>query len=115
MPYLIGQCYNNTIPTTGNNGGGDTGGGGGTGGGGTTFVPVLNEVIQFTNVSTLNVAWNGTRKSKFGDAPVFNVYTIGDDGKYRETQVEIIADSITAPTNYHFDFGMQLSGSIIIS
>lgn len=115
MPQLIGNnCYSDYVP----------GSGGGTapgpGGGGTTPVPVVsgsavNEIVAFTNLSKLTLAWNTTRIAKFGPAPVFNVYVIGEDSKYRLTDVEVIPDNIIAPTKFDFDFGGSLSGIIIIS
>lgn len=115
MPYLIGQCATAPVNGSGGSYGGTTTSGGSTSGGTTVNGSALNEVINFTSLSTLNIAWNATRKAAFGDAPVINVYTISDDGKYRLTAVEVIPDSITAPTNYQINFGDFMSGIVIIS
>lgn len=116
MPNLIGQCYNSSIPVPD---GGGTGGnsGGGTGGGGTTTVVnnAQNEVIPFTNISDVTIAWNAERKAKYGAAGVFYVEMLGEDGIYRQTAVQAVPDSVTNTTQYTFSFGAPSSGRIIIT
>jgi hypothetical protein len=99
-PYLIGQCCSDQIITPS---------------------PVSpdasgkNEVIPFSNVATLHLIWNNTRKNRFGEAAVLQVYIIGEDGKYREITCEIVPDNVIAPNYYDFDFAGVSTGIIVIT
>lgn len=100
MPYLIGACCADQIVD---------------GGSGSGSFGVINELIQFTNLSELVVPWNGTRIAKYGPTGDFMVMIIQDDGKARPVFVEIIPNDVNNPTSYHFDFGGVSSGTITIS
>ena len=100
MPFLIGQCCVDQIITPDPLAGDISG---------------KNEVIPFTNVSTITLAWNNTRKLKFGDAAVIYVEILGEDGKYRKTDVEIVPNNATSTTSYAIDLGGLASGRIIIT
>lgn len=64
------------------------------------------ETISFTNQATLTIAWDATRKAKFGDAAQFIIETLGEDGKYRvQYGLEIVPDSIINTTQYTIDLG----------
>lgn len=99
-PFLIGQCCVDQIITP-DPGSGDVSG--------------KNEVIPFSNVSTINLSWNNTRKLRFGDAAVIYVEILGEDGKYRKTDVEVVPNNATATTSYAIDLGGLASGRIIIT
>ncbi len=73
-----------------------------------------NEIIPFTDVATATVLWDETRKEKFGDAAVIDVYTI-NEGNLIKTVVEVKPDHVSNPTKYDFDFGGISSGAIIIT
>jgi hypothetical protein len=75
---------------------------------------ILKEVVPFTGVSELDIPWNSTRISRFGDSGIFYVEVLGDDDQYHYQLVEGIADDIENTTNYHFDFGAIVSGRITI-
>lgn len=75
----------------------------------------LNEIITFVNVATLTIPWNGTRKARFGNAAVFYVEILGDDGIYRPTIVEVKPDSIISTNSYSIDFGGLASGRVVIT
>lgn len=100
MPYLIGQCCVDQIitPDPGN-----------------PDISGKNEVIPFTNVSSITLQWNNTRKLRFGDAAVIYVEILGEDGEYRKTTVEIIPNSAVDTTSYNIDMGGLCSGRIIIT
>lgn len=74
-----------------------------------------NEIVPFTNVNSVTIAWNATRIARFGDAGVFRVEILGEDGEYRETGVESKPNNITGTTSYVFDLGGLASGRIIIT
>lgn len=99
FPFFIGQCCVDQIiaPPEGGSGSG------------------LNEIVPFTNLLTLTLAWNATRKARFGDAGVFLVEILGEDGVYRPAGVESVPNSIINTTSYAFDFGGLASGRIIIT
>lgn len=100
MPFLIGQCCLDQIitPDPVNP---DTSG--------------KNEIIAFSNVTTVTIPWNTTRKNRFGDAAVIYVEVIGDDGLYRQTSVEIVPDDPNNTTSYNIDLGGPATGRIIIT
>lgn len=75
----------------------------------------LNEVISLTNVSTYTLQWNATRKARFGDFGVFQVWILYEDGKWRPTGVEAIPNDPDEPTQYSFDFGGLSTVRIIIT
>lgn len=100
MPFLVGQCCVDQIITPDPE---------------PSDLSGKNEVIPFGPVSTVTIPWNSTRKARFGDAAVFQVELIGEDGKYRKTEVEIIPNNITNTTSYAFDLGAVLSGRVIIT
>jgi hypothetical protein len=75
----------------------------------------LNEIVTFTDQDTLTLSWNATRKARFGDAAIFRVEMVGEDGIYREVGVQAVPDSGTDTTSYEFDFGGTATGRIIIS
>lgn len=99
-PYLIGQCCIDQIitPDPGN-----------------PDISGKNEVIPFTNVSNVTLAWNNTRKLKFGDAAVIYVEILGEDGEYRQTSVEIRPNSAVNTTSYFIDLGGLSTGRIVIT
>jgi hypothetical protein len=74
-----------------------------------------NEVIPFSNVSTLTIPWNNTRKNRFGDAAVMYVEILGEDGKYRQSTVEIVPNNTINTTSYSFDLGGPSTGRVIIT
>lgn len=100
MPFLIGQCCSDQIinPEPVNP---DASG--------------KNEVIPFSNVATLTLPWNSIRKNRFGDAAVIIVEILGEDGKYRQSNVEIVPDSVSNTTSYSIDLGGPSTGRLIIS
>jgi len=75
----------------------------------------LNEVIPITDLANYTIQWNTTRKEKFGNAAVINVYLVDEDGILRKSEVEIKPDAITNPTKYDLNFGGISTGVIIIS
>jgi hypothetical protein len=99
-PFLIGQCCTDQVITAD---------------------PVnpdasgKNEIVPFSNVATITLAWNNTRKNRFGDAAVIVVEIKGDDGKYRQTSVEVVPNSALNTTSYAIDLGGLSSGRLIIS
>lgn len=99
-PYLIGQCCVDQIitPDPGN-----------------PDISGKNEVIPFINVTSIIIAWNNTRKLRFGDAAVMTVEILGPDGKYRPTSVEIVPNNISNTTSYAIDLGGLASGRVIIT
>lgn len=100
MPFLIGSCCLDQIITPS---------------------PVnpdasgKNEVIPFSNVSTLTIPWNNTRINRFGVAGVIYVEIVGEDGKYRQTSVEIVPDNPTTTASYAIDLGGLATGRVIIT
>lgn len=100
MPFLIGQCCQDQIITP---------------------EPVnpdasgKNEIVPFNNIATMTLAWNNTRKNRFGDAAVIIVEIIGDDGKYRKTEVEIVPNAVPNTTSYAINLGGLATGRLIIS
>jgi hypothetical protein len=100
MPFQIGQCCVDQIVNPGI-GFGDLSG--------------KNELINFTNVTTLTIQWNTTRKLRFGDAGVFYVEILGTDGIYRKATVEIKPNQIPNTTFYTIDFGGLASGRVTIT
>lgn len=76
--------------------------------------PAAPEIVPFTNQTQVVIAWNATRIAKFGAAGDFVVEILGDDTKYRQSQVEIVPDNITATTQYTITLGQQCSGRIVI-
>lgn len=101
MAFQLGQCCVDQVTASS----GSTSSGSG-----------KNEVVPFTLVSSLVIAWNGTRISRFGDAGVFYVELLNDDGTYRRTDVEAIPlPDISATTSYRFNFGVAVSGRVIIT
>jgi hypothetical protein len=73
-----------------------------------------NEIISFNAVATATVLWDATRKEKFGNAAVIDVYVL--DGEVpRKTIVEVKPDHVNNPTKYDFDFGGISTGAIIIT
>jgi hypothetical protein len=100
VPFLIGQCCLDQIITPD---------------------PVnpdasgKNEVIPFSNVATITLPWDNTRKNRFGDAAVIYVEIQGSDGKYRQINCEIIPDDPTTTTSYSIDLGGLSTGRLIIS
>lgn len=82
---------------------------------GTSSNTPRTEIIPFTNQATINVSWNIGRKAMFGNAGMFVIETLDDDGKYRQKNVEVYPDDINNPTAYHIDLGGSLqSGRVII-
>jgi hypothetical protein len=100
MPFLIGSCCLDQIITPD---------------------PVnpdasgKNEVIPFSNIATFTLPWDATRINRFGDAAVIYVEILGDDGKYRQTNVEIVPDDPNNTTSYAIDLGGLSTGRIIIT
>jgi hypothetical protein len=74
-----------------------------------------NEVIPFSNVDSITLPWNNTRKNRFGDAAVIVVEILGGDGKYRQTTVEIVPNDLNTTTSYTIDLGGLATGRLIIS
>lgn len=74
-----------------------------------------NEVIPFSNVSSITLPWNSTRINRFGDAAVIVVEILGEDGKYRQTGVEIVPNDPNNTTSYAIDLGGLATGRLIIS
>jgi hypothetical protein len=74
-----------------------------------------NEVIPFSNVATITLPWNNTRKNRFGDAAVIYVEIQGFDGKYRKIECEIIPDDPVTTTSYAIDLGGLSTGRLIIT
>lgn len=74
-----------------------------------------NEIVLFTNALTVTIAWNATRKARFGDAAVLYVEILGEDGKYRNTGIEAVPNNISNTTSYEIDLGGLASGRIIIT
>ena len=100
MPFLIGQCCLDQIITP-EPVSSDTSG--------------KNEVIPFSNVATITLPWNNTRKNRFGDAAGIYVEIVGEDGKYRQAAVEIVPDDPNTTTSYNIDLGGLSTGRIIIT
>jgi hypothetical protein len=40
-----------------------------------------NEIISFNDVPTLTVLWDATRKEKYGNAAVMDVYILNEGGE----------------------------------
>src|SRR5688572_30243826 len=99
MPYFIGQCCVDQIIAPPE--GGDSTG--------------LNEIVPFTNVSTITLAWNATRKARFGDAAVIYVEIKGPDNKYRNTGIEAVPNDPDNTTSYAIDLGGLATGRLIIT
>lgn len=99
-PYFIGQCCVDQIIAP-PDGGSDASG--------------KNEIVLFTNVSSVTIAWNATRKARFGDAMVCKVEILGEDGQYRDATVEIKPNNISNTTSYNIDMGGIASGRIVIT
>ena len=76
---------------------------------------IRNETISFAGVSELTLQWDILRKAKYGDSGKFYVEIVGDDGIARNVTVEIIPNSLSNTTSYHFDFGGISTGRITIS
>jgi hypothetical protein len=74
------------------------------------------EILYFSNQSNVVVAWDATRKAKFGDAGSFVVELINNDGKYRvQYGLEILPDDIDNTTQYTIDLGGNSeTGRVII-
>lgn len=99
MAFLIGQCCIDQIVQ------GSSSGGVG-----------LNEIIPFTNVTNLTIAWNGTRKARFGNAASIYIELLGPDGKYRFTPgLEVVPNNISNTTSYAIDFGGLATGRVVIT
>lgn len=106
MPILIGQCCTDQIiinPTP------------------VVDASAKNEIIPF-EVTDLNytdfiIAWNSTRKNKFGDAAVFQIEMYSQpDGKYLLlSPVMAWPDSITNTTKYTIRIPGPGAGRITIS
>lgn len=99
MPFLIGQCCVDQIS-------GDSD---------TPSSPGLNEIVYFTNVSSLVVNLTDTRRARFGDALVIQVEIKGEDNKYRVTNVEVVPNDPDNTTYYTIDFGGVSIGRLIIT
>lgn len=100
MAFLIGQCCVDQIaspPTVNPDASGK------------------NEVIPFSNVATITLPWNATRINRFGDAAVIYVEIIGEDGKYRQTNCEIVPNDPVTTTSYAIDLGGVSTGRLIIT
>lgn len=74
-----------------------------------------NEIITFDNISTLIIPWTAARKARFGNAAVFQIELMGEDGKYRVTYVQLVPDDILNTTQYTADLGGLSNGRVIIS
>ncbi len=73
------------------------------------------EIIYFTNQTAVNIAWTGTRISKFGEFPEIEVWFNNDSGgatiAWTEIQVDVPAPNQTAFTVYN---GSVQSGFIVL-
>lgn len=101
MPFLIGACCTDQILAPEVDPQEDVSG--------------KNEIVTFSNVDTLVIAWTAARKARFGDAAIMQVELQGEDGKYRTTSVEMVPDDILNTTQYTADLGGLSSGRVIIS
>lgn len=72
----------------------------------------INTIITFTNVATYDLEWTAAYIAKYGNGADFSVEIL-INGVYRVVTCEIIPDSITNTTSYHFDFGGVSTGRII--
>lgn len=106
MPFLIGQCCVDQV-----------------GGGGSSPSEDLsgkNEIVSFDatdpDSTDIVIPWNSTRKSRFGDAAVFQVeqYSV-EENKYLQTTVMAWPDSAISTTKYFIRIAGPASGRIIIS
>jgi hypothetical protein len=101
MAFLIGQCCDDDLS------GGDNG---------TPSVTApINEIIDFSNVGTLTLAWNSTRKSKYGRHGNFTVWIQNEDGDYVIMSIQAIPNDPANPSQYDFDFGGLSTGYIVIT
>jgi hypothetical protein len=100
MPFLVGQCCVDQI-IQGDSGSSDSSG--------------KNEIIPFSNVSTLTIPWNATRKARFGDAGVLYVEILGEDGKYRNSGIEAVPNVVPNTASYNIDLGGLATGRVIIT
>lgn len=74
-----------------------------------------NEVILFEAVTEYILAWNATRKARFGDAGCFYVELDNGDGTYQPAAIPIMPNNIINTTSYRFDFGGTATGRITIT
>lgn len=74
-----------------------------------------NEVVSFTNVSTLRIYWNSARIIRFGEAGVFYVEIWNDDGEVRRTDVQAQPDDPDTTSYYDFTFGELATGRVVIT
>lgn len=83
---------------------------------GNSSTDAKTEVLVFDNATVINLDWNTARKAKFGDAAIFIVETIDDDGIIRQKpNVEIKPNNITNTTAYIIDLGGGAkSGRLVI-
>lgn len=107
MPFLIGQCCVDQVVDGGSgSSSGDLSG--------------KNEIIAFDATDPDNtdliIPWNSTRKSRFGDAAVFQVeiYT-PEENKYLQASVMAWPDSAVNTTQYTIRIAGPSSGRVIIS
>lgn len=103
MAFLIGQCCDTEI----SEGGGE--------GGGSGIIGPINEIVDFTNVATYALAWNSTRIGKYGRHGDFTVFIQQEDGLFRPTDVQIVPNDASNPSQYDFDFGGLATGYIVIT
>lgn len=102
MAFQIGQCCTDQIipPPSGGGSGSSSG---------------LNEIIPFDNVATVTIQWNAARKARFGDAAVIYIEILGEDGKYRNSAVEVVPDVAVNTTQYVADLGGLATGRVVIT
>jgi hypothetical protein len=74
------------------------------------------EIIPFAGQSSLVIAWDVTRKAKFGGNADFIIETQDEDGLYRRKyNLEIIPDDINNTTSFTIDLGgINKSGRLTI-
>lgn len=106
MSFLIGQCCVDQVDATPGAGSSDMSG--------------KNEIFAFDATDPVQtdvvLPWNSTRRSRFGDAAVFQVeiYDIGE-GKYLQTSIMTWPDQPVNTSKYYFRIPGPMSGRIIIS
>ena len=80
-----------------------------------TAASAVNDPIYFNNVSSYRLYWTAELIAIYGSGGEFSVEILGDDGKYRVTDVEIMPDTLPDTTYYDFNFNILSTGRIIFN
>lgn len=78
------------------------------------IVPVNPSIqVEFTNETELDIPWTNELILLRGKGGKFDVYEDDGNGSFILTFVPVTTDSLTNPTNYHFNFGGPTTGVIV--